>query len=302
MEDREGLKLEQRHGKARVRVSRVWRRPGGEQFIVEWNVSVNLYSDCPQAYFKGDNSDIVATDSMKNTVYVKAKECQQILSVEDFAIILGNHFTATYPQVTRAIIKIVEKPWERFLVDGEHHKHGFKLGSERHTTEVDVERGGALLVTSGVEGLSVLKTTNSGFEGFIRDEYTLLKDTNERILATEVSALWRYSSVPLRPFTFSERYLAVKKALLETFFGPPNEGVYSPSVQTTLYLMARAILQRFPDVEWVHLKMPNLHFLPVNLGGLVKFNDDVYIPTDEPHGTIEACLSRKHAIPLPSKL
>ncbi|KAA8534590.1 hypothetical protein F0562_032151 [Nyssa sinensis] len=298
----DGLKLEQRHGKARVRVGRVWKNEDGRHFFVEWNVSISLLSDCIPAYVLDDNSNIVATDTIKNTVYVKAKECSEQLSVEDFAIGLGKHFTSFYQPVTAAIIKIVEKPWERVHIDGLPHEHGFKLGSEKHVTEVVVEKSGSLQVTSGIEGLAVLKTTKSGFEGFIRDKYTMLPETRERIVATEVTASWRYpfesiSSIPVKPLYFAERYLDVKKVLVDTFFGPPKDGVYSPSVQSTLYQMAKAVLGRFHDISSIQLKMPNLHFLPVNLSNkespaIVKFKDDVYLPTDEPHGSIEASVSR----------
>lgn len=297
----ENLSFEQRHGKDRVRVARVWRNRDGRHFFVEWSVSISLLSDCIAAYTRDDNSDIVATDTMKNTVYAKAKECVEQLSVEDFAVKLAKHFTSVYQQVTCAIVKIVEKPWERVSVDGETHDHGFKLGSEKHTTEVILKKSGALSVTSGIEGLALLKTTKSGFEGFIRDKYTVLPDTRERILATEITASWRYSyesffSIPQEPLYFTERYLNVKTVLTDTFFGPPKEGIYSPSVQSTLYHMAKTVLKSFPDVAAIQLKMPNLHFLPVNLSNkdhtIVKFEDDVYLPTDEPHGSIEASLSR----------
>ncbi|WVY96213.1 hypothetical protein V8G54_028364 [Vigna mungo] len=265
----EGFKFEQRHGKERVRVARVWKTPQGRHFVVEWRVGISLFSDCVNSYLRDDNSDIVATDTMKNTVYAKAKECSDILSVEDFAILLAKHFVSFYQKVTGAIVNIVEKPWERVIVDGQPHEHGFKLGSEKHTAEAIVQKSGSLQLTSGIEGLS------SGFVDFIRDKYTALPDTRERILATEVTALWR--------------------------------GVYSPSVQNTLYLMAKATLNRFPDIAYVHLKMPNLHFLPVNISNkdgpivkvlilfpekLAQFEDDVYLPTDEPHGSIQASLSR----------
>ncbi|XP_030447482.1 uricase-2 isozyme 2-like isoform X2 [Syzygium oleosum] len=242
--DLEGFNFEQRHGKDRVRVARVWRAADGRHFMVEWGVSISLFSDCVGAYTRDDNSGIVATDTMKNTVYAKAKECSEQLSVEQFAILLAKHFTSFYKEVTAAVVVIVEKPWERVYVDGQPHEHGFKLGSEKHTTEVTVKKSGALKLTSGIAGLSVLKTTMSGFEGFIRDEYTALPETRERMLATEVTATWR-----------------------------------------------------FPDISAVQLKMPNIHFLPVNIPtkdnpSMVKFNDDVYLPTDEPHGSIQASLSR----------
>ncbi|WCJ19130.1 Uricase [Euphorbia peplus] len=296
-----GFKFEQKHGKDRVRVTRVWRRHDGIHFMVEWYVSISLLSDCLNAYLRDDNSDIVATDTMKNTVYVKAKECSEQLSAENFAILLASHFTSVYKQVSTAIIRIVEKPWERVTIDGQLHRHGFRLGSERHTAEVVLTKSGALTLKSGIEGLSVLKTTMSGFEGFIRDKYTALPDTNERMLATEVSASWSYSyksvsSVPENQLYFTEKYQDVKKVVEDTFFGHPKEGIYSASVQSTLYQIAKAVLNRFPDISSVQLKMPNLHFLPVNISSvdnaIVKFNHDVYLPTDEPHGSIEATLSR----------
>lgn len=297
----EGFKFEQRHGKERVRVARVWKAKDGRHFIVEWRVSISLLSDCVDSYLRDDNKDIVATDTMKNTVYAKAKECSEILSVEDFAIELAKHFTSFYKQVTTAIVNIVEKPWERVSVDGQPHQHGFKLGSEKHTAEAIVKKSGALQLTSGIEGFSLLKTTKSGFEGFIRDKYTALPETSERMLATEVTALWRYTyeslySIPQKPLYFTDRYLDVKRVLTDTFFGSPKEGVYSPSVQSTLYQMAKAALNRFPDIASVQLKMPNIHFIPVNIsnkdGPIVKFDDDVYLPTDEPHGSIQASLTR----------
>ncbi|XP_015573188.1 uricase-2 [Ricinus communis] len=297
----DGFKFEQRHGKDRVRVTRVWRRNDGNHFMVEWSVSISLLSDCLNAYSRDDNSNIVATDTMKNTVYVKAKECTEQLSAENFAILLAQHFTSFYKEVTTAIIKIVEKPWERVSIDDQLHTHGFKLGSEKHTAEVTLTKSGDLQLTSGIVGLSVLKTTKSGFEGFIRDKYTALPETRERMLATEVTASWRYlyrsvSTIPQNPLYFTEKYLDVKKVLSNTFFGHPKEGVYSASVQCTLFHMTKAVLNRFPDISSVQLKMPNLHFLPVNISSkdhnIVKFNDDVYLPTDEPHGSIEATLSR----------
>ncbi|KAI4373102.1 hypothetical protein MLD38_011264 [Melastoma candidum] len=301
-DDLDGFNLEQSHGKERVRVARVWRTKEGYSLVVEWKVGITLFSDCLPAYVNGDNSDIVATDTMKNTVYVKSKECAEQLSAENFAILLAHHFTSYYKPVTAAVVKIVEKPWERVHVINEPHEHGFKLGSERHTTEVSVKKSGSIKLVSGIEGLSILKTTMSGFEGFIRDEYTALPDTRERMLATEVTASWRYSyetlsSVPQDQLYFNERYLEAKGVLMESFFGPPKGGVYSPSVQSTLYHMARAVLNRFPDISAVKLKMPNIHFLPVNISSkenpsIVKFADDVYLPTDEPHGSIEASLSR----------
>jgi urate oxidase len=229
---------------------------------------------------------------MKNTVYAIAKECTDPLSLEDFGFRLGRHFLTTYPEiVTGAKVMLFEKPWERATVDGQPHNHGFKLGSEKHTVEVVVNSARDAKVTSGVSELSLLKTTQSGFEGFLRDKYTLLPETRERMLASAIRAVWSYSS---KPADYQKTYGEVKDILVSTFFGPPHEGIYSHSVQKTLYEMAQAVLSRFPEIESVYLNMPNIHFLPVNMPTVgVKFGDDVFNPTDEPHGSIEARLSRK---------
>ncbi|KAL2943125.1 Uricase-2 isozyme 2 [Bienertia sinuspersici] len=176
-----GFNFKQSHGKERVRVGRVWKTSNGVFHFVEWNVSINLLSDCISSYVNDDNSDIVATDTMKNTVYAKAKECKEQITAEEFTILLAKHFTSYYKQVTTAIVKIAEKPWKRVHIDGQPHRHGFELGSENHVAEAVLSKSGTIKLSSSVEGLSVLKTTKSGFEGFVRDKYTMLPETRERM-------------------------------------------------------------------------------------------------------------------------
>lgn len=286
--------LQHRHGKARVRIGRVWRS-SSRHIFVEWNVSVLLSSNSLPAFTSGDNSAVVATDSIKNTVYAKAKACTDVISMEEFGTLLGQHFVTVYPEVTGAQVLIVEKPWESITISGKVHKHGYKLGREKRTCDIVVSADRSVKVSSGIEGLSILKTTQSGFEGFIRDKYTLLPEVRERILATELHCVWRYCS---KPSCYNQAHDTVKNTLLNVFFGPPETGLYSPSVQNTLYLMAQAVLQRSPEIESINLRMPNLHFLPVNMPTVgVQFKHDIYLPTDEPHGTIEASLIRKECLP-----
>lgn len=268
--------------------------------MVEWNVDISLISDSELAYTEGDNSSIVATDTMKNTVYVMAKRSTGRLSMENFAVNLGKHFVETYAVVTGCKVSIVEQPWERVVIEGQPHSHGFKQGKERHTTEVEVNKMGSATVVSGIQDLALLKTTQSGFEGYIRDEYTILPETRERIVASNVSVTWRYGS---KPECYSSTFSLVKDLVVSTFFGPPDSGVYSPSVQKTLHEIAEAILSKVPEVKTVFLNMPNLHFIPVNMPLIgVKFDNDVYLPTSEPHGTIEAHLTRKLTNQLKSRL
>ncbi|GJP78644.1 hypothetical protein CLOP_g8921 [Closterium sp. NIES-67] len=217
------------HGKSRVRLGRVWRR-GGVHAMVEWSVDIALTSKADASFLSADCSTVVATDTMKNTVYVLAKQCSSELPPELFAIKLGRHFVSFYDVVTAASIRIVEQPWQRVAVAGRPHDHGFSLGRERRGGGRAGGCRGQHTVRAGVEDYSVLKTTQSGFEGFIRDENTLLPDTRERILATTVQATWSYTRDPP---CFNTAFSAAKAALSDTFFGPPQGGVYSPSVQRT---------------------------------------------------------------------
>lgn len=282
--------LHHQHGKARVRLGHVWRENDERHSFVEWTVAVSLSSHCDEAFTRGDNSAVVATDTIKNTIYWLAKESKPATSLEDFGVTVAQHFVTNYSKVTGSQVSLVEMPWERVQIDGVPHNHGFRLGSGLRTAKV-VATENDLTVESGLKDLSVLKTTQSGFENFIHDRLTVLPDVKERMLASSLTATWRYS---VRPASgYSQTYKAVQTLLLNTFFGPPEVGVYSPSVQNTLFLMAEAVMKRFLELEFVHLKMPNLHFLPVDMPAIsLKFEHDIYMPTDEPHGTIEASLTR----------
>lgn len=281
--------LHHQHGKSKVRVARVWRK-GPIHHLVEWMVDIALLSDAQAAFEGADNSNVVATDTMKNTVYVIAKECKNVVSAEQFGIKLGQHFCTLYPMVSACKVHIVEKPWERANVGGEEHVHGFRLGLGSHTVDVGVEKSGAYTVSAGVCELTLLKTTQSGFEGFVRDKNTALPETRERIMATSVTATWKYASAPA---CYTEAYKSITKALIETFLGPPQQGFYSPSVQNTLFLMAKSALSRVEELEEISLSMPNLHFLPAKMPAIgLEFKDDVYVATSEPHGTIQASLGR----------
>eukprot|EP00270_Netrium_digitus_P007048 TRINITY_DN2038_c0_g1_i1.p1 TRINITY_DN2038_c0_g1~~TRINITY_DN2038_c0_g1_i1.p1 ORF type:complete len:339 (+),score=71.46 TRINITY_DN2038_c0_g1_i1:35-1018(+) len=277
------------HGKSRVRVGRVWR-VGSEHHMVEWNVNIMLLSNSDPSFLSTDNSTVVATDTMKNTVYAIAKQCTEKTSPEDFAVLLAKHFVNYYDIVTGVRLFIIEKPWQRVKLNGEEHDHGFQSGGAKHTVTLEMKKSGDYTMTSGVCDLELLKTTQPGFEGFIRDKFTLLPETNERIVASSVTANWKYSE---KPASYAQAWTEIMETLQETFFGPARGGVYSPSVQFTLKEMGAAVLQRFPEVESVHLNMPNLHFIPVHLPSIsVPFADDVYFPTSEPHGNIEATISR----------
>ncbi|KXZ55900.1 hypothetical protein GPECTOR_2g1451 [Gonium pectorale] len=286
------------HGKSKVRVGRVWRE-GNVHHMVEWNVNTMIDSDMEHAFIKGENTGMTATDTQKNTVYVVAQRMSQRCTVEQFAIALAQHFVRTYPLVSKAKIYVEQKPWARVQQGGLPHDHGYALqGTEVRTVYVTYDKAGKLDVTAGIKELSVLKTTQSGYEGFLRDQYTLLPEVNDRIMASTVTSTWKYTS---QPPCYDAAFNAARGALLEGFLGPAKGGIYSPSVQFTLYDMAKILLDRVPQAESVFLNMPNLHFLPCAPVGST-FKNDVYVATSEPHGNIEAVVTRRTAAPHVSKL
>mmetsp|Transcript_21583 Transcript_21583/g.59835 ORF Transcript_21583/g.59835 Transcript_21583/m.59835 type:complete len:316 (-) Transcript_21583:1079-2026(-) len=279
------------HGKARVRVARAWRDPSGVHHFVEWTVHTMLESAMEHSFFTGSNAGMTATDTQKNTVYVVAKRCSERCTPEEYSIALAQHFLREYPLVSKAKIAVEQKPWTRAQLNGVPHNHGFeKNGTETRTVYTTLDRANNLEVTAGVRDYQVLKTTQSGYGGFLHDKYTLLPDTNERILATSLTVYWKYGAV--KPRCYESAFQAAKQALQKGFFGPPKSGVYSPAVQYTVYDMGSHVLDAVPEVEHCFLNAPNLHFLPCT-PPTHKFDNDVYVATSEPHGDIECVVRRK---------
>ncbi|KAL0019218.1 hypothetical protein WJX77_010006 [Trebouxia sp. C0004] len=253
-----------------------------------------LESDMAHAFTGGSNADMTATDTQKNTVYYVAKQCSQRCTPEEYAIALARHFVKTYPKVSKAKVRVEEQPWKRVSMDGNAHDHGFAMtGTEVRTTSVSVDEKDTVEVTSGIQNFRVLKTTQSGYEGFLHDKYTVLPDSYDRILATAITCNWKYSE---KVQDYNKAYEGAKAAIVNKFYGPPTKGVFSPSVQYTLYQMALEILAKVPETESIFFNLPNLHFLPC-APVTSKFENDIYIATSEPHGNIEAVITRKDALP-----
>jgi urate oxidase len=222
---------------------------------------------------------------MKNTVQALALE-HLGEETEDFGVILAGHFCKTYPQAARTEVRLSERAWQRISLDGKPHMHSFlEAGPARPFAQVCCD-GGKTTVQSGFEDLLILKSTQSGFEGFVKDKYTLLPETRDRIFATQLKARWIYLG---KPASYSQTNARILEAMLGVF-----AGTYSPSVQVTLFQMGEAALQAAPEVESIHLAMPNKHCLLANLApfGLENKNE-LFIPTDEPHGQIEGTVGRQ---------
>ncbi|MEJ7624767.1 MAG: factor-independent urate hydroxylase [Pyrinomonadaceae bacterium] len=272
------------YGKKRVRLMKVARH-GDKQEIQEVTVSIALEGDFTEIHTVGDNSQCLPTDTMKNTVYVLAHQTQEIEEIESFATRLAKHFLANNQQVTRVIIEIVEHGWTRMEKPSEPHPHSFIKGSnEQRTTKVNATHDGTS-IESGVVDLIVLKTTRSGFAGFIKDQYTTLPETTDRIFATSVKANWLYEDPEAAAGNVWHR---VRKTIIETFSEHD-----SLSVQHTLYAMGKAVLENFPEIVEISFSLPNIHYLPIDFSRFGLENDNrIFLPTDEPHGLIEARLRR----------
>jgi len=270
-----------RYGKSRIRLVKV-RRTRDPHEIVDLTIDVQLEGAFDAVYVDGDNGPCLATDTMKNTTYAFARR-DPLDAVESFALRLADHFI-TRPAVTGVRITAVEHPWRRLAVGGHPHPHAFvQPGGEQWTAVVSRDAGGPR-VTSGVTNLVVLKTTDSGFAGFPRDEFTTLPDTADRILATSVTAAWTYGSAAC---DFSVRE-GIRRALVETFAAH-----ISRSVQHTLYAMGDAALRACRDVADITLTLPNRHHLLVDLTPFGLDNpNDVFVATDQPYGLIEATIRR----------
>jgi urate oxidase len=271
------------YGKSEVRLVKVSRRPDGHD-LREITVDVALEGDFDAAYIRGDNAGLLATDTMRNVVYALAKE-HPIDEIELFAQQLVDHFLAAGPGVTSARVHIVEHPWARLELSGRPHEHAFERGSGGNRVATVVGDGGQPQIEAGIDDLLVLKTTGSGWEGFLRDRYTSLPETSDRILATVITARWSYGGADVE---FGAAWREVRRTILESFCDH-----YSPSVQFTLHHMGEAVLGARPEVERISFALPNKHHLLYDLKRFGLDNEnEIFQPTDEPYGLIEGTVER----------
>ncbi|KZZ94007.1 urate oxidase UaZ [Ascosphaera apis ARSEF 7405] len=288
-----------RYGKDNVRVLKVVRdKKSGTETVYEMTVCCLLEGDIDTSYTKADNSVIVATDSVKNTIFILAKQFP-VNPPELFASILGSHFIEKYPHIHATHVSLTLHRWTRMTIDGKPHPHSFlRDGEEKRTVNVDVYRNKGIQIQSGIKGLSVLKSTGSEFHGFIRDEFTTLGETWDRILSTDVDATWNWqlfptlSSIQLVSAKFDAAWQAARDITLNWFAKD-----VSASVQATMYKMADSILAVEPLVQSVDYSLPNKHFFELDLSwhkGLKNTGKDaeVYVPQTNPNGLIKCSVAR----------
>jgi urate oxidase len=271
------------YGKSEVRLVKVVRHPDRHD-LRDLTVDVALEGDFEVAYVKGENAGLLATDTMRNTVYALAKDHLHA-DIEAFGLVLVDHFLEVGPTVERVRARFVEHLWNRIEVNGRPHEHSFVRGSGKRTAMV-TGTAGDVRVEAGVDDLLVLKTTNSGWEGFLRDSYTTLPETDDRILATVITANWSYGGDT--DVDFGPLWRGVRDQILETFTDH-----YSPSVQNTVYRMGAAVLEAFPEIRRIHLSLPNKHHLPFDLSPFGLENEgEIFHATTEPYGVIEGTVER----------
>ena len=278
------------YGKAEVRVVAV-DRSAPRHTLVDLNVSSTLRGDFAAAHTAGDNAHVLTTDAQKNTVFAFARD--GVGSPEAFGLRLARHFAGSYEWITGARVAVESYGWERISVCGAEHDHAFrKAGAEVRTVVVTVD-GDDAHVLAGLGDLVVLKTTGSEFWGFPRDRYTTLAETRDRILATAVTARWRYADLEV---DFDAMFAGVRNVLLETF-----ASTHSLALQQSLYAMGGAVLEQFPGIAEIRMSMPNKHHFLQDLSAYGLDNPDVvYHADDRPYGLIEGAVVRDDVPPAPA--
>jgi urate oxidase len=274
------------YGKAENRVVRIYRDSARHE-IRDLNVSTALRGPFEPAYLDGNQTNVLPTDTQKNTAFAFAKS-HGIESIERYGLDLARHFVHDVDPVQGARIEIEEYAWERAVVDGVEHDHTWlRTGQEIRTAAVTVDAGGEHVV-GGLKDLVLLKSTGSEFAGFLEDEYTTLQETHDRVMATSLVAQWRFTSVDV---DWDATYAGIKQIMVKQF-----ATLQSLALQQTLWHMGRAVLEAYPFIAEVRLKAPNKHHFAVDLAPFGLENPgEVFIAADRPYGLIEATVLRDDA-------
>ncbi|MGI8498013.1 MAG: factor-independent urate hydroxylase [Gemmatimonadaceae bacterium] len=271
------------YGKSGVRLMKVTRTPDRHE-VRDVTVAIQFEGDFEAVHTSGDNQHVLPTDTMKNAVYALARRRPRE-EIESFARALVAHFFVDNPHVSRIAVDVMENGWERMSVGGWPHHHAFmRSGEEKRTASARGTRDG-VAIEAGLADLVVMKTSGSGFSGFMRDGYTTLADTTDRIFATDIRANWSYGNVDV---SYALCRARARQALLDAFAEHDSH-----SVQHTLYAMGEAALEAVPEMVEIRLTLPNRHHLLVDLErfGLDNQNE-IFVPMAEPFGLIEGVVRR----------
>ena len=276
------------YGKAESRLVRIYRdQPRHE--IRDLNVTTALRGDFADAYLSGDQSRVLPTDTQKNTAYAFAKS-KGITSIEAFGLELARHFVGDIDPVDGARIELEEYLWQRAVVDGSEHDHTWlRAGQEIRTAAVTVDATGEYVV-SGFKDLVILKSTGSEFAGFLKDEFTTLPETHDRIMATSLDVKWRYAGIDA---DWDAIYASVKQIMVREF-----ATLQSLALQQTLWQMGTAAMDAHPEIVEVRLTAPNKHHFDYDIARFgLEERREVFHVTDRPYGLIQANIERDDAPP-----
>lgn len=298
--------LTARYGKQCVPVFKILKN-GPHHSVLDMVVDIMLEGDVSLSWTKGENSQILPTETQKNTCYACALE-NEFDSIEDYALALGRDILSRHTHIKAAEINVIARKWRRAEVDGHPHNHVFFSGRdpEKQNCMVRVLSGGLATVSSGLRDMKVLKTTQSGFSGFIRDKYTNLQavgggepGSEDRILCTELDLQWTFTQGGAPERGFNEVNEAVAATFFATWSGPPDTGVYSLSLQETTYNASQAVLDKFPSIETVKIQSPNVHYYKYPLEQFGLKNPNVVFQSTDCHttasGRIETTVTRKRS-------
>ena len=280
------------YGKAENRMVRFYKDSPRHE-IHDLNVTTALRGDFEQAYLTGDQSKVLPTDTQKNTAFSYTKE-KGVPSIEEYGLHLARHFVDDVEPVSGARVEIEEFLWERAIVDGaEHDFTWLRKGQEIRTSAITVDAAGEYVI-SGLKDLVILKSTGSEFAGFLSDEYTTLKETHDRVMATALDVKWRYAGIgDGASVDFNAIYASAKSLMVKEF-----ATLQSLALQQTLWHMGTAVLDAHPEIVEIKLKAPNKHHFDYDIARFgVEQQNEVFHADDRPYGLIEATIARDDAPP-----
>ncbi|CAF0810810.1 unnamed protein product [Rotaria sordida] len=280
--------VENRYGKEGVRLVRVRRSPYNGNTFNEWTVRILIEGDFVSSYTEADNSKVLTTDTMKNTVYYMAQRTSA-KSIEDFGKELANYLLEHHSQISAANIDIESKAWSHIVTSNKvRHPTSFvQTSNEVQLTTVKRSRHGSFSIVSGLSGLKVMKTANSSFANFYRDSLTTLPESTDRLFGTAIVALWTYEDGSAI-MDFDKTRQQIRSLMIDLFAEHESE-----SVQHTMYDMGKLVLNNVKSISKIHLTLPNLHCLPVDLTRFGEENkNEIFMPIDDPHGYIQCTLTR----------
>jgi len=275
-----------RYGKAGIRMFTI-TRDGDTDQVSDLTVDVWLEGAFEAAYTRGDNRDVLPTDTLRGTVYALAAQ-QPPGEPEHFAQRLAARYLAASPAARTAEVAIASDPWARVTAADGPHPHAFSASARRprRTARVRAGRDGTECY-GGIAGLLLAKTRGSAFDGFLVDAYTTLAPTSERVLATSLDAEWRYRGPDADVAACAASVPAV---VAEAFAGHDD----SRSLQHTLQVMGEAALTACDDLAEIRFSLPNRHHVLVDLAPYGLVNDGtVLVATDRPYGVIEGTVTRE---------